>query len=40
MSETKDILTIKAKIPGLEAKHLDVSVSGDALIIKGEKKGE
>jgi HSP20 family protein len=40
MSETKDILTIKAEIPGLEAKHLDVSVSGDALTIKGEKKRE
>jgi len=40
MSETKDTLTIKAEIPGLEAKHLDVSVSGDALTIKGEKKGE
>jgi HSP20 family protein len=40
MSETKNILTIKAEIPGLEAKHLDVSVSGDALTIKGEKKGE
>jgi HSP20 family protein len=40
MSETKDTLTIKAEIPGLEAKHLDVSVSGDALSIKGEKKRE
>jgi HSP20 family protein len=40
MSETKDTLTLKVEIPGLEAKHLDVSVSGDALTIEGEKKRE
>jgi HSP20 family protein len=40
ISETKDALTIKAELPGLESKDLDVSVSGDALTIKGEKKQE
>jgi HSP20 family protein len=40
MSETKDTLTIKAELPGLEAKDLEVSVSGDVLTIKGEKKQE
>jgi HSP20 family protein len=40
LSETKDALTIKAELPGLEAKDLDVSLSGDLLTIKGEKKQE
>jgi HSP20 family protein len=40
LSETKDMLTIKADLPGLESKDLDVSVSGDILTIKGEKKEE
>ena len=40
LSETKDTLTIKAELPGLEAKDLDVSVSGDVLTLKGEKKQE
>ena len=38
MSETKDSLVVKAEIPGLEAKDLDISVSGNTLTIKGEKK--
>jgi HSP20 family protein len=40
MSETKDTLTIKAELPGLDTKDLDVSVSGDVLTIKGERKQE
>lgn len=40
VSETKDHLVIKAEVPGLEAKDIDVSVSGDVLTIKGEKKKE
>src|SRR5262245_45713295 len=40
ISETKDEVTIKADLPGLEAKDLDVAVSGDILTIKGEKKQE
>jgi HSP20 family protein len=40
MSETKDTLTITAELPGLDPKNLDVSVSGDVLTIKGEKKQE
>lgn len=40
MSETKETLTIKAELPGLESQDLDVSVSGDVLTIKGEKKQE
>jgi HSP20 family protein len=40
MSETKDSLTIKAELPGLEAKDVEVSLSGDTFVIKGEKRQE
>jgi HSP20 family protein len=39
-SETKDKLVFKAELPGLEAKDIEVTVSGDILTIKGEKKRE
>jgi HSP20 family protein len=38
--ETKDKLLIKAELPGLEAKDINVSISGDILTIKGEKEKE
>jgi len=40
VAETKDSVTIKAELPGLEAKDVEVSLSGDMLTIKGEKKQE
>ncbi len=40
VSETKDNVVVKAEIPGMEAKDMDVSVSGDVLTIKGQKKTE
>ena len=40
ISETKDSFVVKAELPGLEAKDVNVSVSGDLLIIKGEKQRE
>ena len=41
VSETKDKLLIKVDLPGLEAKDVNVSVSGDILTIRGKKeKGE
>ena len=40
ISETKDNFIVKAELPGLEAKDVNVSISGDLLIIKGEKKKE
>ena len=40
ISETKDKLVIKAELPGLDAKDVNVSISGDLLTIKGEKKKE
>lgn len=40
ISETKDKLLIKVDLLGLEAKDVNVSVSGDILTIKGEKEKE
>ena len=40
VTETKDSVVIKAELPGLEAKDVEVSLSGDVLTIKGEKKEE
>jgi HSP20 family protein len=40
ISETKDDFVVKAELPGLEAKDVNVSISGDVLTIKGEKKSE
>jgi HSP20 family protein len=40
ISETEDKLLIKAELPGLETKDVNVSISGDLLTIKGEKKKE
>ena len=40
VTEADDRLTITAELPGLEAKDVDVSISGDMLTIKGEKRQE
>ena len=40
ISETKDDFVVKAELPGLEAKDVNVSISGDILTVKGEKKAE
>ena len=40
VSETKDNFVVKAELPGLEAKDVDVSISGEVITIKGEKKKE
>ena len=40
ISETKDSLIVKADLPGLEAEDVNVSISGEVLTIKGEKKAE
>lgn len=40
VSETKDNITVKAEVPGMDAKDIDISLSGDVLTIKGEKKQE
>lgn len=38
--DSKDNIHVKADIPGINKDDLDVSIEGDRLIIKGEKKKE
>ena len=40
VSETGEKITVKAEIPGMEANDIDISIVGDTLTIKGEKKTE
>ena len=40
VSETVDKIVVKAEIPGMDSKDIDISLSGDILTIKGEKKSE
>ncbi len=40
VSETKNKLIVKAELPGMDAKDVSVTVSGDILTIQGEKKKE
>ena len=40
ISEDENCYKIMAELPGLDAKDVDVSMSGDMLVIKGEKRQE
>lgn len=40
LSETKDSYIVKAEIPGMEAKDIDITLQDDLLTIRGEKKQE
>jgi len=40
VSETDEEVCITAELPGIEEKDVDVSVTGDRITIKGEKKSE
>ncbi len=40
VEETADKVTVKAEVPGMEAKDIDISLTGDVLTLKGEKKAE
>jgi HSP20 family protein len=40
VSETKNDLLVKAELPGLDPKEIDISVANGILTIKGEKKQE
>jgi HSP20 family protein len=40
VSETDDAVLVHAEIPGIDPKELDISVVGDTLTIRGEKKDE
>jgi HSP20 family protein len=40
MSEDEKAHKISAELPGIDAKDIDVSMSGDMLVLKGEKRQE
>ena len=40
MSEDEEAYKISAELPGIDAKDIDVSPSGDMLVLKGEKRQE
>lgn len=40
VSETDDEIRVTAELPGVDEKDIDISVSNEALVIKGEKKQE
>jgi len=40
VSETDDAIEVKADLPGLDEKEVEVTLEDDALVIRGEKKQE
>jgi HSP20 family protein len=40
ISETDTDILVKAELPGIDPKHVEVNVTGDVLTIKGEAKAE
>lgn len=40
LTESEESIEVKAELPGLESKDIDISVDRDILVIKGEKKRE
>ena len=40
VAETENDIIVKAEIPGIDPKDIDISITGDNLTIKGEKKEE
>jgi len=40
VSETENSVVVKAEVPGMERDDIEVSLTGDTLTIKGEKKDE
>ena len=40
VAETKNEFVVKAEIPGMDPKHIDISLSDNVLTIKGEKRHE
>lgn len=40
MFDREDKVIIRAELPGLEAEDIDISVAGDILTIRGERKAE
>lgn len=40
VSETDGDIAVRAELPGLEAKDIDLNITGDILTIRGEKRGK
>ena len=40
VAETKDEILVKAELPGTDEKDISLTLSGDNLMMKGEKKSE
>lgn len=40
VAETESDIIVKAEIPGIDPKDIDITITGDALTLKGEKKEE
>ena len=40
ITETGKTIEVKAELPGMEKKDIDITLDGDLLVIKGEKKHE
>jgi HSP20 family protein len=40
LSETKDAMVVKAEMPGVDPKDIEISLTGDLLTLKGEKEKE
>jgi len=40
ISETDGSVTVRAELPGMDVKDIDIDISGDVLTLKGEKKTE
>jgi HSP20 family protein len=40
VSETKDAVVVKAEVPGMEARDIQLSLQDQVLTLKGEKKEE
>ena len=40
ISETDGSVMVKAELPGLDTKNIDIDITGDVLTLRGEKKME
>jgi HSP20 family protein len=40
LAESEEEVTIRAEVPGMDPKELDIAISGDHLVISGEKHEE
>lgn len=40
VSENEDTVTVRAEVPGMDADDIDISLVGDQLTVRGEKKEE